>query len=54
MVQIATEYFRKRSFDLSYIHYTGVDHWYAHLGYKTILQWNRKGIITDSELGLTL
>ncbi len=44
MVQLATEHFRREGYDLSYIHYTGVDHWYARLGYRTVLRWTRDGI----------
>ena len=32
-------------FDLSYIHYTHLEHWYAKLGYRTILRWDRQGIV---------
>ncbi len=45
MVQLATEHFRAEGFDLSYIHYTGVALWYAKLGYRTVLTWNRDGFI---------
>lgn len=45
MVQLATEYFWREGYDLSYIHYTGVARWYAKLGYRTILTWNRNGFV---------
>lgn len=44
MVQSATAVFKERGYDLAYIHYTGVGHWYARLGYKTLLKWNARGI----------
>ena len=39
--------FRDRGFDIAYIHYTHIDHWYAKLGYKTVLRWNRDGVLWD-------
>ena len=45
MVQKATEILKERGYDLSYIHYTGVGHWYAKLGYETIVKWNSEGIV---------
>ena len=45
MVQLATEYLRQHGFDASYIHFTHIGHWYAKLGYETILKWNRDGIL---------
>lgn len=45
MVQKATAILKDAGYDLSYIHYTHVGHWYARLGYKTVLRWNCKGII---------
>lgn len=45
MVHNATIILKIEGFDLSYIHYTHVGHWYARLGYKTILQWNANGIV---------
>ncbi|MBE5803182.1 MAG: GNAT family N-acetyltransferase [Clostridiales bacterium] len=47
MVQNATAILKDEGFDLSYIHYTHVGHWYARLGYKTILRWNSGGIISE-------
>lgn len=49
MVQLATEYLRQNGFDASYIHYTHIDHWYAKLGYRNILKWNRDGILWAAE-----
>ena len=45
LVRRATALLRREGFDLSYIHYTGVDRWYARLGYETVLRWNRDGIV---------
>lgn len=45
MVQKATEILREEGFDLSYIHYTHVGHWYARLGYRTVLRWNARGLV---------
>lgn len=45
MVKKVTELLKQEGYDLSYIHYTGVASWYAKLGYKTVLQWNKKGVI---------
>lgn len=45
MVQNATAILKQRGYDLGYIHYTGVGHWYARLGYETLLKWNARGII---------
>lgn len=47
MVQLATEILKKEGYDYSYIHYTAVGHWYGYLGYRTILQWNAKGILDE-------
>lgn len=44
MVQNATAILKERGYDISYIHYTQVGHWYARLGYRTILRWNSEGI----------
>ena len=45
MVQKATAILQTEGYDLSWIHYTAVGHWYAKLGYKTVVRWNCKGII---------
>ena len=45
MVRMATEVLRKEGFDLSWIHYTHLEHWYSRLGYRTVLHWNRNGIL---------
>ena len=47
MVQLATGILQRRGFDIAYIHYTHIDHWYAKLGYKTVLRWNRDGVLWD-------
>lgn len=43
LVQNATAMLKEQGFDMSYIHYTHVGHWYARLGYQTILRWNAHG-----------
>lgn len=43
MVARGTQILRERGYDYSYIHYTGVAPWYAKLGYRTILRWNKRG-----------
>ncbi len=43
MVQLATDWFIREGYDIGYIHYTGVPHWYARLGYETVLTWTRDG-----------
>jgi len=45
MVSNATSILRERGYDIGYIHYTGVGRWYARLGYRTLVQWNCRGII---------
>ena len=45
MVQLATEELKRMGYDLSYIHYTSVGHWYARLGYETVVRWNRDGVM---------
>lgn len=45
MIQMATAILREEGYDLSYIHYTYVGHWYARLGYKTVVRWNANGIV---------
>ncbi len=45
MIQLATGIFQKEQYDISYIHYTHVDHWYAKLGYETVVRWNGEGIV---------
>jgi len=45
MVKRATMILKDEGYDLSYIHYTAVGHWYAKLGYQTVLRWNCKGIV---------
>jgi len=36
---------KEMGYDYSYIHYTGVANWYAKLGYRTEIIWNKHGII---------
>ena len=45
LVQNATAILKADGFDLSYIHYTHVGHWYARLGYQTVVRWNARGIV---------
>lgn len=47
MVRQATEILIEDGFDLSWIHYTHLDHWYMKLGYKPVVRWNCCGIIND-------
>lgn len=47
MVRDVTEILRSEGYDYSYIHYTGVSHWYQKLGYQTILRWNNKGYMIN-------
>lgn len=44
MVQNATQILKEQGYDLSYIHYTHVGHWYAKLGYETIVRWGAAGV----------
>ena len=45
MVQNVTQILKEKGYALGYIHYTGVGHWYAKLGYQTLVRWNSGGII---------
>ena len=45
MVRDVTRILKEEGYDISYIHYTGVAPWYAKLGYRTILKWNKHGIL---------
>lgn len=45
MVKKATQILKDEGYDYSYIHYTYVAPWYAKLGYKTVLQWTKNGIL---------
>ena len=49
MVQDVTRILKDEGYDISYIHYTGVAHWYAKLGYQSILKWDRHGILKTSD-----
>lgn len=46
MVKHATIILKEEGYDYSYIHYTAVAPWYAKLGYKTTIQWNKNGVIS--------
>ncbi len=52
MVKKATEILRDMGYDIGYIHFTQVGHWYAHLGYKVCLRWNREGIISSENISI--
>ena len=45
MVRRATEVTKEDGYDLSWIHYTHVGHWYEKIGYQTVLRWNSKGFM---------
>jgi len=45
MVKKATQILKDEGYDYSYIHYTYVSRWYAKLGYETVLQWTKNGIL---------
>jgi len=45
MVKKATKILKDEGYDYSYIHYTYVAQWYAKLGYETVLQWTKNGIL---------
>lgn len=45
MVKNATQILKDEGFDYGYIHFTYVAKWYEKLGYKTVLRWNRNGVI---------
>lgn len=45
LVQGATAALQADGYDLSYIHYTHLAHWYGRLGYQTVLKWNGKGLL---------
>ena len=47
MVRRATLVLKKENFDISWIHYTHLDHWYMKIGYTPVLRWNSRGIIQD-------
>ena len=45
MVRDVTGILKEEGYDISYIHYTGVAPWYTKLGYRTVLKWDRHGIL---------
>lgn len=45
LIQNVTALLKEQGYDASYIHYTGVGHWYAKLGYETVLRWTHQGIL---------
>lgn len=45
MVKQVTQILKDEGYDYSYIHYTGDAAWYAKLGYKTTVRWNRNGVL---------
>ena len=46
LVRQATNVLKDEGFDISWIHFTHLGYWYKKLGYRTVLRWNSKGIIT--------
>lgn len=48
MVRLATEALRQDGFDLSWIHYTHLEHWYRKLGYHPVLRWNSGGVLQNA------
>lgn len=48
MVRLATEVLKRDGFDLLWIHYTHLEHWYAKLGYKAVLHWNSRGFLRET------
>ena len=47
MVRRATNMLAEEGFDISWIHYTHLRHWYERLGYETVLRWNCRGIFPE-------
>ncbi len=45
MVKQVTRILQEEEYDYSYIHYTGVAPWYEKLGYKTVVKWNKNGVL---------
>ena len=52
LVRQATLLLQEQGFDLSWIHYTHLERWYQKLGYRTVLRWNRSGIMENRENAL--
>lgn len=49
MIRRATKVLIEEEYDLSWIHYTHIRHWYEKLGYKTVLMWNSRGLLPNIE-----
>jgi len=47
MIRNVTQILKEEGFDYSYIHFTGVADWYAKLGYKSTVRWNKNGILQE-------
>lgn len=45
MIRQATNVLIEEGYDLSWIHYTHIRHWYEQLGYHTVLTWNCRGFL---------
>lgn len=45
MIKNVTQILKDEGYDYSYIHFTAVPSWYERLGYKSVLQWNNKGVL---------
>ena len=44
-----TQILKEEGYDYSYGHHTFFPHWCEKLGYRTILRWNKNGIINEPE-----
>ncbi|MCR4576516.1 MAG: GNAT family N-acetyltransferase [Clostridiales bacterium] len=45
MVEKATQLLKDEGYDISFIHYTHLENWYARLGYETVVRCNGRGVI---------
>lgn len=45
MVRRVTLILKAEGYDLSWVFYTGVAPWYAKLGYRSVLRWNRSSFL---------
>ena len=54
MVRRATEILREEGWDISWIHYTWLEYWYGKLGYRTVLKWNSRGFLPDTNQSDTI
>lgn len=49
MVRHATQLLKDEGYNISFIHYTHLENWYGRLGYKTVVRWNCRGIISSAK-----